>query len=159
MTLSALGRARVGNRDARCRLQEGNDAAAPKTPSPDRVKRKGFSPASSPPSSAKGRLHQTTPPWRYRGATARLPPKAPPRCRRRKIARGPRPIVPLRHRRHATAQHPSQPMPEKHPPEDPARRGRERPARPRRRSPKRVQPPLPSAHPVVSCPQGSRTGH
>jgi hypothetical protein len=31
----ALGGARVGNQDARCRLQEGNDAAAPTAPSPD----------------------------------------------------------------------------------------------------------------------------
>jgi hypothetical protein len=118
-TLSALGRARVGNRDARCRLQEGNDAAAPTTPSPDRVRRKGFSPASSPLSSANGRLHQTSPQWRCRGATARPPPRAPPRCRRRKIAQGPRSTVPPRHRQLATAQHPGQPSPEKHPPEDP----------------------------------------
>jgi hypothetical protein len=61
-TPPALGGARVGNQDARCHLQEGNDAAAPTTSSSDRVKRKGFSPASLSPSSETW----STPPHNYR---------------------------------------------------------------------------------------------
>jgi hypothetical protein len=58
----ALGGVWVGNQDAQCRLQEGNDVAAPTAPSPDLVKRKGFSPASLSPSSKT----RPTPPHDHR---------------------------------------------------------------------------------------------
>jgi hypothetical protein len=63
------GRGRVSGRDARCRLQEGHDADVPMTSSPDCVRRKGFSPESSPPSSEKGWRHQ-----RRRCGAAKAPP-------------------------------------------------------------------------------------
>jgi hypothetical protein len=152
-TPSALGRARVGNRDARCRLQQGNDAVAPTTLSPNRVRRKGFSPASLPPSSANGQLHQTTPLRRCRGATARPPPRAPPRCKDqgRPCHQGTvdSPLLNTRanHRWRSNRQRTRTPRPQG---AGPATKAQTRPPHGR----ERAQPAGPTAHPVALRPRG-----
>jgi hypothetical protein len=91
----ALGGAWVGNQDARCRLQKGNDAAAPTTPSLTESRGKRFHLHRCRRAAKHGRCHRTT---IAKGTTTM--PRARVRTGR------PWPTVPPRHRRHIAAHHP-----------------------------------------------------